>query len=135
MNNTEIAVEIGEVQCGLATGELTALSAQEVLNNIKRKIIKSGDGREIVEGYRRDAVGHLMQVRTLLSEHDLHTLPDSALLHISALCELSSYHIRHYFDLRNQVAARGVVVNNPSVSKEEADDMAIDIEKISRRSQ
>lgn len=112
MNITELAVAIGEVQSGLATGELTGLTAQEELNKIKKQIVESGRSSAILDGYRKDAIGHLVQIRELLSAKDLQTIPDMELFHLCCLCELSAFHTRHYFNLRNDHATRNIQFNS-----------------------
>lgn len=114
MNIThELAADIGDIQTSLATGDLTALTAQEELNRIRRKVLGLANGQvepDILAGYRADAIEQGRMLARLICDQDLHGAPDMTLFHLSACADMFSGKVFHYFKLRNHRVGQSLMV-------------------------
>ena len=114
MIDTNLAIEIADLQSDICAGGLKRADLLERLSVIKNKSIGIDPGRErasspgcdaIVDGYRQDAIEQLQALLSMVGViAEVGELPPMKLVRISCCAELLTAKIMRYFRARNDVA-------------------------------
>ena len=119
MIDTNLAIEIADLQSDICAGALRRADLLERLSVIKNKSMGIKPGREraispdydaIVVGYRKDAIEQLHALLAMVGViAEVGELPPMKLAHISCCAEMLTAKIMRYFKALNDVATRRMI--------------------------